>query len=105
MDEGALQRREHGRNRISIRSDKSADDLRRLVVRATGAVGKRFVARTGQRAVQVYRRWHDLAPTDERIAYVRAGIGTDWIRHRAQRSKSHLCQRRRAATWRYLWFR
>ena len=80
----SLQGREYRRDSGRIRSDQSADDLRRALGGKAGPVGEFVLERASQRPVQV-RRWrHYLAADRNRIPDGRARSWSNRFHHRAE---------------------
>ena len=73
VPEGALQGREHGRQRRRHRPGQPRHRLRHDVGRAAGPVGERGVGGHGRRHLQVDRRRDDVEAADQRAAGGRAG--------------------------------
>ena len=73
VPEGALQGREHGRQRRRHRPGQPRHRLRDDVGGAAGPVGERGLGRHGRRHLQVHRRRHDVEAADQRAA--RRGAG------------------------------
>ncbi len=112
VPEGALQGREHGRQRRRHRPGQPRHRLRHDVGRAAGPVGERRVGGHGRRHLQVHRRRDDVEAADQRAAGGGAGqprhlllepqaaLRRGRLRERARQQREprrdgHLPQRRR----------
>ena len=84
LPEGALQGREHRRQRRRHRSVQPRHRLRHDVGRAAGAVGERGVGRHQRRHLQVDRRRHDVEAADQRAP--RSSSRRTWRSRRRIRS-------------------